>query len=365
MPYRKKESAVWYTHFPTRTGWKFRSTGVKDRATAKAIERMLADLGPKGKRSWDLLEAVLGGQLTMVELYDSYRNNDLDVLRARMKDVDLEAKVADWQEWLQGQVEPDTRRHYLVHIRSLIPEGKPFWRSQLSEEECAKWLNTREVGRSTKRKYMAAANSFFNYLRSVKVIATNPFREVKAPKANKPRVAALDLADVFRVLEASDQDHRGLFAVMYGTGIEVSVALRLTRRDVDVGRREIRAAGTKNHSRDRIVRVAEWAWPYVESLIQAKLPSARLFTLNDRSKVSRTHKATCAGLGLDGFRLHDARHHWAVRAARAGTPPEIIAAQLGHVDATMVLRVYGRFFPGAHDREKWERIASAQDRVAI
>jgi hypothetical protein len=46
---------------------------------------------------------------------------------------------------------------------------------------------------------------------------------------------------------------------------------------------------------------------------------------------------------------------------RAGTPPEIIAAQLGHVDATMVLRVYGRFFPGGHDREKWERIAGMQD----
>jgi hypothetical protein len=57
-----------------------------------------------------------------------------------------------------------------------------------------------------------------------------------------------------------------------------------------------------------------------------------LFTLNDRSKVSKVHRATCTQLGLVGFRLHDARHHWAVRAARA--------AQLGHVDATMVLRVY-------------------------
>jgi integrase len=134
--------------------------------------------------------------------------------------------------------------------------------------------------------------------------------------------------------------------------------------DLSIANREIRAAGTKTHSRDRVVRVADWAWPEVESVLRDKLPNARLVALNDRSRVSKEHKKICDALGFLGYRLHDARHHWAVRAAKAGTPAEIIAAQLGHVDGTMVLRVYGRFFPSAHDRDKWESIASAQDCAA-
>jgi integrase len=199
----------------------------------------------------------------------------------------------------------------------------------------------------------------------IKVLTVNPCRDVPAPKARKPRVFALPLADVRRLLDVSPSEYRPLFALMYGTGIEVSVALRLTRRDVDVPHREIRAAGTKTSTRDRNVRVAEWAWPEVESTLRDKLPEARLFTVSDRSKASKTHKRACGELGLVGYRLHDTRHHWAVRAAKAGTPPEIIAAQLGHVDATMVLRVYGRFFPSIYDRDRWERIASEQDKAAI
>jgi site-specific recombinase XerD len=50
---------------------------------------------------------------------------------------------------------------------------------------------------------------------------------------------------------------RALFALLHGTGAEVSVALRLTRADVDPAVKEIRAAGTKTHTRDRMARVAD------------------------------------------------------------------------------------------------------------
>ena len=39
--------------------------------------------------------------------------------------------------------------------------------------------------------------------------------------------------------------------------------------------------------------------------------------------------------GLEGYGLHDARHCWAVRIARAGTPFELVARQLGHRDVAM------------------------------
>jgi hypothetical protein len=62
--------------------------------------------------------------------------------------------------------------------------------------------------------------------------------------------------------------------------------------------------------------------------------------------------------------MRDQRHSYAVRAARAGTPAELIARQLGHADAVLVLKVYGRFMPSQQDRDKWEMIADLQDKEA-
>jgi integrase len=56
--------------------------------------------------------------------------------------------------------------------------------------------------------------------------------------------------------------------------------------------------------------------------------------------------------------LHCARDHWAVRAARAGTPIAVIQTQLGHGSPVLTLTKYGRFLPSAADRQKWEEAAT-------
>jgi hypothetical protein len=77
--------------------------------------------------------------------------------------------------------------------------------------------------------------------------------------------------------------------------------------------------------------------------------------------VGEADRQRLRALGLEGYRLHDARHHWAVRMARAGAPFELIARQLGHRDVTMVAKVYGRFKPDTEERDRWEHIAAARD----
>ena len=51
------------------------------------------------------------------------------------------------------------------------------------------------------------------------------------------------------------------------------------------------------------------------------------------------------------------------RAIRAGTSYELVARQLGHADAAMVAKVYGRFAPRSDERDRWEKIAAAQDQT--
>jgi hypothetical protein len=44
--------------------------------------------------------------------------------------------------------------------------------------------------------------------------------------------------------------------------------------------------GTKAHTRDRVVRVAEWAWPYLELHLSTLTPAERLFRGLDRWHVA-------------------------------------------------------------------------------
>ena len=62
--------------------------------------------------------------------------------------------------------------------------------------------------------------------------------------------------------------------------------------------------------------------------------------------------------------MRDQRHTYAVRAIRAGTPAELVARQLGHANAVLVHKVYGRFLPRQEERDRWEKIAHLQDEEA-
>jgi hypothetical protein len=69
----------------SRTGWVQRPTGTSDKPRVQAIERMLVALGQAGKRDWELLDAVLVGQLPLAGLYDAWRVDDLEGLRQRLR----------------------------------------------------------------------------------------------------------------------------------------------------------------------------------------------------------------------------------------------------------------------------------------
>jgi integrase len=159
---------------------------------------------------------------------------------------------------------------------------------------------------------------------------------------------------------------RAFFALAYGSGIEVSVAIALARADFNPGTREVRAAGTKAHTRDRVVRIANWAWPIIWGHVSHFLPQARPWQAWSRWTASDWHRETVGwdpeaqrGLNLDRrYPLHCARDHWAVMRLRSGAPVAVVQLQLGHESPTLTLRKYGRFIPSGADRDRVEQQAS-------
>lgn len=356
--------------------WVTRTLSTRDSVSSKRMQSMLDILHPMGKRAWEILDAIVDGQFTIPEVYDIYleEGRDVDRVSVRMQDVDLEPYVAEWLKNPGGKVKPgsDSAKHYEHHVRGLIPKGKPFPLHEFTSARVQQHIEELEASPATKRKAGAAISSFAKWLFRRGILKQKPMRDVELPAAGPPRLNFLETPDAIRLADAQPGQYRAFSAVLAGSGIEVSVLLAIRPRDVDRKHRSARAPGTKTYTRDRIARIAEWAWPYFEPLLKGKHPDARVFDqIPDRWRAADVHNDAIASLVekghaiFGGYTMRDARHTWAVRAVSSGMPIELVARQMGHVDGTLVLKVYGRFVPKHEERQRWEEIAAERDREQI
>lgn len=369
-PFRAKGRSIYTLKVPTSdSDWTGYSTKTKHKPTAQRMADMIDALGPEGARAWDVLGAVHDGRLTLPELYDRWVACGKDVanLRRALEQINLEPMVEKFLE--AATCSDDTKAHYRALLRRYFPEDQPFDATAFTTASVQRFIDELKVKPGTKRKAGAALRAFGNWLVRRGVLANNPVREVSLPSAATPRTLFLDTPDAQLLADAQPSPFRELSALLAGSGIEVSVALRLRRRDVDARKKEIRAAGTKTYTRDRVVRVADWAWPSVLRAMRDKKADALLFdTIPNRWDAGDAHRDAIAKLEqqspvFTGYTMRDARHTYAVRQIRAGVPVEVVARQLGHANSTLVQTVYGRFIPSQQERDKWERLATAAEKA--
>jgi integrase len=337
-------------YVPLRDGTrKRRSFGTGDAKIAREIEAMLRIL--RGRRDWQLLEAA-AGSVTVGVVYDYWQKGEdgLSELRAIIADVDISGMIAGWRHWAERNASQKTVAKYERQIRVLVPEGKQFPRSRFSRKELSAQLSTLAGSGSTVRRYHAAWSSLGNYLVETETISFNPLRSVRAPRSNAPKELSLELPDVVRLIEAQRFPYNALAALREGAGVEISAALKTKRVDVNEADHTVHAHGSKNPWRDRIVLVDDWAWPYFMKAYKGKLPGSLLFEEITEERARAEHRRAVKALSLDArYTMHDARHSFAVRWMRDGANPQDIANNLGHKDATLVLRIYGKYRLTASD----------------
>jgi site-specific recombinase XerD len=346
-----------------QTGAPFTAQG---KALAQRIEAMWQSLATEF-RAWDLLEPVVRAtrgerERALGRLYDlwvSTRYNPTE-MRRLLSDIDLEPMVERWYTIHRRGVGEGYAIHTIYHVRYLFPEGVPCPVSRITTAWLTERLASYPGARNTLRRVHSAWSLFFEYLTSVQgLFAANPMHAVSRPAEYKAPVEFYELSEVKRIVEAQPTEgRRALFAILYGAGIEVSTTLGLTRADVWDASREIRAAGTKTHTRDRVGVVADWAWPIIAAYVKRMLPSARLFPAEWKVyQVNHWHRWCVREQLKLGKRLkvHAARNHWAVMRLRAGVPIAVVQRQLGHSTPMLTLTVYGQFIPTGEDRAHWEK----------
>ncbi len=351
-----KHGRTFWSYLKLRDGSRKRvSLGTNDKNLARTIEAMLDQL--RGLREWGILDRVAAGSLTVGEVYDHWRRGDegLDLLKATLADIDLNQFVDGWKEWAKRRAGSNTVEKYTRQLRRLMPEEQPFKRSVFTRRTISAALASLRCSGSTARRHHAAWSSFANYLVEMEVIPVNPLRAIRAPSPNPPRDLHLPLSDCIRLVEAQPMPYRALAALREGAGVEISAALKVRLSDLDYENRTVHIHGTKNPWRDRIVLVEDWAWPFLLAAAKSKVGNAWLFVEDSGqpatyARARAEHKAALKALGLNpGYTMHDARHSFAVRWMKEGRDPQLIANNLGHRDASMVLRIYGKYRPKAAD----------------
>jgi len=364
MVYKRKGGRHYFDGRLPDGRWKQLGTRTTSKPLAIKIEAMWDQLAQE-HRAWDLLRLVLDRQLTVGRLYDLWVETRYSPreMRRRLRDVDLEPLVKEWHQHHARGVKGDSARHALAHVRSLLPEGIPCPAASIDLKRLTHFLTTYPGKRNTLRKVHSSLSVFFAYVTKVHgAYPANPMAEVDRPAEEAGPIRYYELDQVERIVGAQPgRTRRALMAFQYGTGVEVSVTLGLTRRDFDADRREVRAAGTKAHTRDRLVRVADWAWPVVWRYVRTFHPDAEPWGFLNRWTVSAWHRETVTALKLPAYPLHNARDHWAVFRLRAGAPVAVVQAQLGHGSPTLTLRKYGRFLPSGVDRDAIEQAATTHE----
>lgn len=359
-----------------RRGGVQRSIGSSSRRTLAAVQDMLADLYARDD-AWDVLEALRQGgragrrlpdgrRYTLRVLLDFYSGNALGRLREALRAVDLRELLTPWQEALQARgrvpIVVDHYRRQTVRLMTAImgEDPAPWLAARLTAAAIEDALTALPVSPGTRLKNLRALSSFLRFARKRGAIASNPIADVERPKKNPARLR-WETADVVQRLVAwhpldgrgrgkreNGMHWRAYFALVFGTGAEVSAALAMTRADLDLDRGTCHVPGTKNPSRDRHgVEIEPWALPILREAFGSILPHARVPLFPGtvtRYAVTNRHVAACAALGVEDFHVHDARHCIAVWWRQRGRPLEEIAEQLGHAGIGSTL-VYARFKP--------------------
>lgn len=343
-------------------------TGTRDRATAKAMQRMGEDL--KDRHQWALLETVTlersrtRRQQALRRLFDAKRSDTLEELKTTMKDVDLTKHIAAWQDTLREKLREGSRMvdRYVAIVRTLMPEGQPFLRSALTTAAIAAWQASAPTvaaraksGQSMRIQRRLALSSFCNYLKIIDVLQRNPVKDVPGAGKLEPKVVWLPVPDMMRLIDAHPEPYRTLSMLLHGTGLEISAALSLRKRDLIPEHRAIRAPGTKNFQRDRVARVRAFAWSAIEQHARELLPAAKLFEGVTYYMAREVHVAACKAAEIEAsYTLHSARHSFAVQLRQEGVPFELIASNLGHKDTSEVQKCYGRFTVDVDQWAVWE-----------
>jgi integrase/recombinase XerD len=235
--------------------------------------------------------------------------------------------------WLHGRP-AGTVRHYASDASELLMlVGKPI--AEVSVGDLQRYydsLANRRLAPSTIGRKFGAVKSLFSYGFRLGLIRYNPAPLIRVPKG-RDRLAEriLTVYEVHRMIELEpDLDRQLMLRVVYASGLRISEAAGLRRRDVAPhGERGVITVFGKG-SKTRSIAISAATY---DSIAQAKStlpPDAKLFPFTAHTMWRIVRKAARRAGLVEGVSPHWLRHSHASHAADQGAPLHLIRQTLGH-----------------------------------
>lgn len=310
--------------------------------------------------------------------------------------------TAAWERFKEGPLrsyKETTRSGYQFHIeRYVLPVIGGRRLHAVEKEEIEKLLHDLEEeartsgrrlkagGYGTREKTLRALQRFFSEMVANGRMAKNPALGVKpggtrppAPPGEEVGGQALDTAEVRALLEATSGYWRPMVAVLATSGLRISEACGLRRRDLDLSAGTATVIQTivevngklvlttpKSKASRRTVKLL----PSTVALLRRHpipvSPEGHLFTQPGKSEpIARTWfnrrvlKPAAKRAGLHPVpSAHDLRHTAGAIASKAGMHPMAVKEMMGHSSIKVTFDVYGHLFPTMHA----EGIAAVEER---
>lgn len=200
-----------------------------------------------------------------------------------------------------------------------------------------------------------------------RLIARNPFEQVKLPRESQPRQGMSLTEDQLLGLagEMPTQRDRVLTLVLGYCGLRWGEAIALTPRALDLRRRRVNVWRTyvegsgvpyeetpKDHER-RFVPFPPFLSSELKKVAEGRKPDHDLFVngngnpLSGKNWLDRTFRPALKRSGvpdLGSRNIHDLRHTFASLSVQAGANIKMLSKALGHADPGFTLRVYVDLF---------------------
>lgn len=206
------------------------------------------------------------------------------------------------------------------------------------------------------------------------LIGSSPCRKIVRGDVVSRPVVPLELAQVEALVRALPDRYRALALLAAGTGLRQGEALGLTTADLDFLRRQVRirhqlvsVPGTPYHLGPPKTPTSRRTVPAPDVVLAAlsrhlsehpRGPWDLVFANSagapvSRSSLHRSWVAAVAAAGLPrGTTFHDLRHTYASILIDGGESVSVVAARLGHKNATETLRTYSHLWPSSDERTR-------------
>lgn len=245
---------------------------------------------------------------------------------------------------LRRRMLEDLKRHNLaertqqsyLHFIARLARHFGVSPDQLTREQLDEFqheLTRQGVGQSTLKGAVAAMRFFYN-----KTLQRNwQIESVLVPKELKQLPEVLTVDEVARLLAAVQPEKlKMLFTTMYGCGLRVSEAVRLTIQDIDSQRMVIRIRQGKGH-KDRYVPLGDSLLRQLRDYWKQERPTTFLFpgsrpdTQLALGTVRHAFRRASEIAGIEApCSTHILRHSYATHCLQAGMDLRTIQQVLGH-----------------------------------